>query len=485
MMFFGKSKTANKKPKRMVQMWQNAGPCFLPFADAATADLPLGRLLRLSLFQVSIAIAAVLLTGTLNRVMIVELGLPTSLVAAMIAIPVLAAPARLLIGHRSDNHNSLIGWRRVPYMWLGTMLQFGGLAIMPFALLLLQSQTTGPEFAGPVGAALAFLLVGFGMHMTQTAGLALAGDLSTDETRPRVVALMYVTLLLGMAGAALVFGYLLNDFSAMKLIQVVQGAALASLLINLCSLWKQEPRNKAATRADREKLSLAEALAAYRADPVFKRLMVAVGLGSAAFAMQDVLLEPYGGEVLGLSVSQTTLLTAIWACGAVVGFAIAARMLTKGRDMHAVAGIGMLIGIAGLSAVIFAEPLQAPMLFRFGTLLIGFGSGLFGVATMLSAMAMSEDKHRGLAIGAWSAVQATSIGLGLAAGGIIRDVVNALVPAGTSAALHAPAAGYGVVYHIEIALLFAGLIAIGPLVGRKISNTSTTPRIVGLADMPG
>ena len=50
------------------------GTRFLPFADAATAELPLGRLLRLSLFQVSVGMAVALLNGTLNRVMIVELG---------------------------------------------------------------------------------------------------------------------------------------------------------------------------------------------------------------------------------------------------------------------------------------------------------------------------------------------------------------------------------------------------------------------------
>jgi hypothetical protein len=49
------------------------GPRFLPFADVATEDLPLSRLLRLSLFQVTVGMALVLLVGTLNRVMIVEL----------------------------------------------------------------------------------------------------------------------------------------------------------------------------------------------------------------------------------------------------------------------------------------------------------------------------------------------------------------------------------------------------------------------------
>ncbi|MEO1104258.1 MAG: PucC family protein, partial [Pseudomonadota bacterium] len=86
-------------------------PRWLPFADAASAELPLGRLLRLSLFQISVGMALVLLTGTLNRVMIVELGMSASVVAAMVALPVLFAPVRALIGHRSDNHRSYLGWR--------------------------------------------------------------------------------------------------------------------------------------------------------------------------------------------------------------------------------------------------------------------------------------------------------------------------------------------------------------------------------------
>ena len=46
---------------------------YLPFADAASEGLPMAQLLRLSLFQVSVGMAAVLLLGTLNRVMIVEM----------------------------------------------------------------------------------------------------------------------------------------------------------------------------------------------------------------------------------------------------------------------------------------------------------------------------------------------------------------------------------------------------------------------------
>ena len=475
-----------KANRKMLDKWKSLGPRYLPFADAATEDLPLSRLMRLSMFQWSIGMAAVLLTGTLNRVMIVELGVPTSLVALMVAIPVLAAPFRALIGHRSDTYKSALGVRRVPYIWLGTILQFGGLAIMPFALLLLQSQTTGPEWAGPAGALLAFLLVGLGMHMAQTAGLALATDLSAEENRPRVVALMYVMLLVGMLIASIMFAFLLRDYSPLILIKVVQGAAVVTVALNIICLWKQEPRDPVATKHDRETPRFSEAFAQYRREKGTLRLLVAVALGSAAFSMQDVLLEPYGGEVLRLSVSQTTLLTAIWAAGTLLGFAHAGRALQQGANMYRLAALGLAAGITGFSAIIFSQPLDAANLFRAGAGMIGFGGGLFAVCTMLAAMDIAEKSDNGLAIGAWGAVQATAIGLGLAAGGLIRDGVNSLVAdAAPGAAMSAPAAGYSVVYHLEIGLLFAALAALGPLAARRHSTHQTRSPRFGLAEMPG
>ena len=94
------------KTPKIVLRWNELAPKFLPFADAASEDLPLSRLLRLSLFQVSVGMALVLLVGTLNRVMIVELHVPASIVSIMVAIPLLFAPFRALIGFRSDNHRS-------------------------------------------------------------------------------------------------------------------------------------------------------------------------------------------------------------------------------------------------------------------------------------------------------------------------------------------------------------------------------------------
>ena len=461
------SRFALRDPRSWSQAWTRLGPRFLPFADAATAELPLPRLLRLSLFQVSVGMAAALLIGTLNRVMIVELGVASWLVALMLALPLLAAPFRALIGFHSDTHRSPLGWRRVPYIWMGTMMQFGGLAIMPFALILLSGQGRGPAWVGHAGAALAFLLVGAGIQTTQTAGLALAADLAPEKTRPRVVALLYVMLLAGMIGASGAFALLLHSFNTMRLIQVVQGAALATVVLNVVALWKQEARQPALERAAAARTRFAEAWQAFKERGRSVRLLVAVTLGAAGFSMQDVILEPYGGQVLGLAVGTTSGLTAVLAAGAFAGLALSAHYLGRAVNSCRLAGYGALIGITGFLCVICAAPFASVAAFAVGVALVGLGGGLFAMGTLTATMEIDAGGFGGMTIGAWGAVQATAAGLGIALGGALRDLFGALAAQGAlGTAMDGPATGYQVVYHLEIALLFATLVAIGPLATR-------------------
>jgi len=470
-------------PRTLAASWKRVGPRFLPFADAASDELPLGRLLRLSLFQVSVGMAMVLLNGTLNRVMIVELGMNAWLVALMVALPLMFAPLRALLGFRSDVRRSPLGWRRVPYIWMGTLLQFGGLAIMPFALIVL-SGGYGPAWIGYGGAALAFLLVGAGMHTAQTAGLALAADLAPVEARPRVVALLYVMLLAGMVASSLVFGALLAQFDTLRLVETIQGAAVVTMLLNLAALWKQEPRRPMRPREE-TKPRFADAWRAFATHPGARRFLVTVGLGTAAFSMQDILLEPYGGQVMHLSVSATTALTALLAAGTLSAFAFAAQRLQGDSDPYRLAALGVVIGLGAFSCVIFAAPLQWAWLFRAGTALIGVGGGLFAVGTLTAAMELRQGDASGLALGAWGAVQATCAGAAIALGGALRDLVGTLAQQGLlGPALTDSAVGYSFVYHLEVALLFATLVAIGPLVSTRRQVRSARRRF-GLAEFPG
>lgn len=465
------------------------GAAWMPFADAASEGLPLPQLLRLSLFQVSVGMAQVLLLGTLNRVMIVELSVPALIVAAMISIPVLVAPFRALLGHRSDTHRSAIGWKRVPYLWFGSLWQMGGLAVMPFALIVLSGdQYHGPAWAGEALAAAAFLMAGLGMHMTQTAGLALAADRADEATRSRVVALLYIMYLVGMGIAALVVGWLLRDYDPLKLVQVVQGCALATLALNLIALWKQEkvrPMSAAERAAPRPAFRTAWAALA-REDGV-RRLLAVVVLGTLAFNMQDVLLEPYGGQILGLSVAATTVLTATWSAGALAGFLRSARQLARGGDPVRLAAQGLLIGIVAFSCVIFAGPMQSAALFYIGAAGIGLGGGTFGMATLTAVMALPGRGAAGLALGAWGAAQATAAGVAIFAGGALRDAVDHASASGLFGAIADPALGYSVVYHAEIGLLFLTLAVLGPLVRlgiQPIPKPEQGAARIGLAEFP-
>ncbi len=282
------------------------------------------------------------------------------------------------------------------------------------------------------------------------------------------MALLYVMLLVGMMFSAFVIGGVLHDYSATKLVQVIQGCALLTIILNVTALWKQEARNPAATAPQRETATFSQLWQAFVTDGRNARLLTAIGIGAAGFAMQDALLEPYGGEILGLSVGATTGLTGAWALGSLIGFMLSGRALARGWDPLRLAGAGLVVGINAFLLVLFAGPFSAPLMLYAGSLGIGVGLGLFSVGTLMEAMSLAKTETAGLALGAWGAVQATCAGLGIAVGGLMRDGVAALLQSGEPATTMAMrATGYGVVYIFEIALLLIGLVAIGPLVGHQ------------------
>lgn len=469
-----RAKTFGKWARRMPAEW-------LPFADVASADLPLPRLLRLSLFKFTMGAITALMIGTLNRVMIVELGVAAWLVSLMLALPLLVAPFRAVTGYHSDTHRSAFGWKRVPFMWGGTLVQFFGLAIMPFALLVLSGQgaVPVPAWVGQGAAALAFLAVGAGLQTSQTAGLALATDQASDETRARVVALMYIMLLVGAVSGSVVFSLLLSDFSPQRLVQCVQGSALFVLVVNGFALWKQEPRNpqRVADMKAKAPPPFREVWKRFIENGRTRRFLWATFLGTMAFNMQDIILEPYGGEILKLGVGATSALSGVLAGGALLGFLLAGRMLSRDADPLRLAAYGALAGLPAFSAVVFSAPLDAAWLFRFGALGIGFGGGLFAVGTLYTAMRLEDSGFTALALGAWGAIQSTAAGLSMFFGGALRDVVTGLASSGAlGAGMNTPSTGYSVVYHIEILLLFITLVAIGPLVGRNAMNSSVSAK---------
>jgi MFS transporter, BCD family, chlorophyll transporter len=437
------------------------GPRWLPFADVASPEVPLSRLLRLSLFQVTVGMALVLMVGTLNRVMIVELKVPATLVAVMLALPLIFAPFRALIGFKSDTFRSALGLRRLPYIFKGTMYQFGGFAIMPFALLVLSGYgeaVDAPRWIGLSAAALSFLLVGAGVHIVQTVGLALATDLVPEADQPKVVGLMYVMLLVGMIISAFAYGALLEDYTPGRLIQVIQGSAVVTIVLNGLAMWKQEARNRARAQTPQPYMRFGQAWSRLAARPGMLRLLVVIALGTAGFGMADVLLEPFGGQVLEMTVAETTRLTVVLAFGSLLGFGLASRQLGQGGSPMRVASVGAAIGIPAFLAIIASAALTAVPVLIAATLAAGFGAGLFGHGTLTATMRAAPKDQIGLSLGAWGAVQTTAAGVAIAVGGVIRDAMLY-----GSAREAVGGATYAPVFALEAGLLALAVIAAWPL----------------------
>ena len=291
-------------------------------------------------------------------------------------------------------------------------------------------------------------------------------------------------LLLGMAASAGIFGLLLRHFSEVRLIQVVQGAAVVTMVLNCAALWKQEPRNFPRSAEPSQTRSFAASWNDFVSVGGARRRLAATALGTAGFSMQEILLEPYGGKILHLPVGATTALTAMLALGGGAGLMMAARRLNLGADPHRVAGLGALIGVLALCCVIFAAPFESRILFASGVALIGFGGGLFAHGTLTASMAVAKPEERGLALGAWGAAQATAAGLAIAFSGIVNDIGSTLAVRGVfGEAIASPVTGYAIVYTIEIVLLFAALVAIGPLIRshepRGAAARAYTPAMAG------
>jgi len=259
------------------------------------------------------------------------------------------------------------------------------------------------------------------------------------------------------------------------------------MVVNVIALWKQEARVRGTvpyTKNERRPL-FRESWRVFTEGGQAVRLLVAVGLGFFAFNMQDVLLEPYGAEILGLTVGQTTWLTGIMALGGILAFALSARFLEQGLDPIRLAALGAVIGIGAFAVVTFAGPLNSVGIFRLGTFLIGVGEGFFGVGTLSAAMGLKDETQHGIALGAWGAVFATSEGLALASSGVVKDGVAHMMKLGMlSEGLAVPSVPYSVVYHIEIAVLFAALVALGPLVSMFRAGAIRRQQKFGLVDLP-
>jgi BCD family chlorophyll transporter-like MFS transporter len=410
---------------------------------------------RLGLIQFGIGLCLAPISGTLNRVLITDIQIPAAAVGFLIALHYFVSPVRAMIGYRSDKARSNGVWR-TPYVVFGVMLAFGGLASAPFALILLGGHGTISFWPAMLICSVIFLGYGAGINILETVYLALVSDLTPPKMRGKVIAVLWVMLILGTIVSAIIVSLLLMEYSHTKLIQVMQGSAITFVLLTFFALYGQErlrPDGSLITPAQtiRIRLSLWESIRLLGRQKLLVGFFVVVFVATLAFSTHDVLIEPYGGQVLQMSVSSTMSLTALWGLMMIAGVGSAAWLLWRKRSPALIISLGCVGGFLGFVIVSVASNSALVVPFSIGVALLSLGRGLFLIGSVVLVMSLTDVHHAGLFLGIWGIVQAMGQGFGVIGGGLIRDLAQAV----TGSVLD----GYTTAYMVS-AVLLCGVVAL-------------------------
>lgn len=433
------------------------------------ARLP-GRLnvARLALFPLGLGLALVLVTGTLNRVMIVELKLPASLVGLFFAMTLVVAPARAWLGYLSDGY-PLRGKRREPYILLGALLLAA--AVIAATLLVTHSARRGALLV-PAGL-LTFIAYALGVNLASNTFEALLADRFHGDARPRAVTLFKVAMFGGILAGSLGLGYLLDPFDPERFIGIVIGAMALFIALAAIGTARQEPALPA-LRAVSHRAAAQPFWTVIRdviwRDREARRFFALVVLSTLGTLAQDVLLEPYGALVLDMSVGQTTRLTALWGSGAMLTLVASGVWLIRRWGYMATLRAGLAISIAVFGAIVGIGWLGSAPLFMALVFALGLGAGLAMAGLLTAVIEFTTTLRAGLLMGVWGMAAELGQASGGLLGGIVVDALRLLTGGNYWIA-------YGTVFTIEALLLTVVLSLAGGLhVERSAAQAEAYPR---------
>jgi BCD family chlorophyll transporter-like MFS transporter len=370
--------------------------------------------LRLGLFQLAAGGLSVLFLGVLNRVMRVELGLDLLTVALLVGGGhYLGALIAIPFGYYSDRH-PIAGYRRTVYILLGSIAAVVILISSPQIVQWIASEpSTGRIAAG----FLFFLLEGISTYIAGTAYLSLITDLTTAGERGQVTGWVWTLLMVGIIFTGIMSGFALTPYSMERVMSLFIIAAGVFSLFSVVALLGQESREYEQIPQKRENLSLAfSSIIQNRPARWFGAFLF---LSMFSYFMQDVLLEPFGGDVFALPPAETTRFNAYMGTGVVAAMLFGGMRVipNKGKPWTTSAGIGLMViafmGLA-LSSILSFSQLLAILI-----LLLGVGAGFFTVGGVALMMDMTTTQHTGMFVGAWTLVQAFAKGPTAIVGGAL------------------------------------------------------------------
>ncbi len=404
--------------------------------------------IRMAAFPFALGLTGVFVAGTLNRVMIVELSIPATLVGVFFAVPLLLSPIRMWLGYRSDSA-PLMGLRREPYIVLGALFSAVGVV----SATLLAVSVASLTLLAVLGLLVAFMAYGVGKHLASNTFEALIAEKYEGSARSRAITLFKIPMFVGIIGGAIGLGRMLEPFTIDRLISIVFGVALIGFVFAGVAVVRQEPR-RPLTRAAAEKSRQMPFLQTFRSliwqDRQARLFFIFVMLSIVGTQTQDILLEPYGALVLDMTVSQTTRLTSLWGAGAIVSLALSGAWLLKRFGYRALLRVGLLANTAVFLGLIGAGLMGSVGMFRGLVMVLGLGTGLAFAGALAAVIDFTTAVRAGFLMGVWGAAAELGEASGNILGGFIVDTIRA--------ATGSPLAAYGTVFVLEGVMLVAAVI---------------------------
>jgi len=377
--------------------------------------------LQLAFIHTAVAMTLVPLTGTLNRVMIFDFGLSKTIFTLIAIFPYLFSPIQVAIGSYADSH-PILGYRRTPHILLGLLLCAAGLGISSFMVSAIHTNYASGILVGLV----AFFLWGMGYHFSAVSYFSLASELSGEKGRGTTIAIMFFMMVLGIITASQTVSHMATEPTFEALSRAFWIVSISALTLGLLSLIKLEPRfNAASSNSSAKTHTIQEMYAAITANPVARVFFIYLLLLLAAILGQDVLLEPFGAQAFGMTISETSRIVSYSQLLTLIAFFVAGFM--EGRvEKKKIAQMGNICAILGFLLIIVSGIAQSLGIFYAGIMLLGFGTGIATVANLSLMYNLTVREEVGLYIGAWGFSNGLSRLTGLLMAGIVADLATQL-----------------------------------------------------------
>ncbi|MBI4675502.1 MAG: BCD family MFS transporter [Chloroflexi bacterium] len=388
------------------------------------------RLLRLCSFQIGSAMGDILVTSIWNRIMIVNFGLPALPVGLLLSVRYLLSPLGLYAGFRSDN-TIFWGYRRTSYIWLGRALMVLSLPLL--ALSVARFDAARNEPLGWLLASASFLLYGTGTLLSGSPFLALVRDTMPQAHQGLAASVVETALIILFAVVGISFSLALQDYSLAGFWELTLATMLIGGFFWIFAIVGIEKRTRAAiqiaattTRVQAKQFHAT--LTKILADPRTRAFFVFLSVATAAAWMQEVILEPFGGQVLNATLAQTTRYSSYWQSATALVLILAAMVWRKRRGelQVPIAQIGLSIMGLGMVLLTVVSLLAQGALVVVPLLVFGVGFGLYTFGGFQLLIVMTSDAEAGAYLGLWTVTILLSRGIGISLGSALRDGLVAL-----------------------------------------------------------